>query len=244
MKGRKRKIKKSSHSEETKTREKNKEGGKYEEVLKRHEKQLWKSWFKKKTDIKEHIIFDYYRPWAEQLYSQTIYRSRDDSYLEEFLPTVYLALVKAIRDFRRNRGAAFKTFATKYIRIELFNAWRPFFKEGRQRPGTFNFVGDMLSDENVVIRDLHSYTEVAGRRLIIEETVERLQLAITSWGYTKKEWKIFYYRTFEFMPVKEIEKKTKFPEWKVMIILNHIKKDILSEFGEEYKQLIKGKYGD
>jgi len=102
----------------------------------------------------------------------------------------------------------------------------------------------MLSDENVIIRDLHSYTEVVERRLIIEETVERLQKAITSWGYTKKEWKIFYHRTFEFMAVKEIEKKTKLPEWKVMIVLKHIKKDILDEFGEEYKELLKGKYGD
>ncbi len=244
MKGPKRKIKKSSRSEETQTEAKSKENGKYEKVLKRHEKQLWKSWFKKKTKVKEHIIFDYYRPWAEQLYSQTIYRSRDESYLEEFMPTVYLALVKAIRDFKRNRGAAFKTFATKYIRVELFNAWRPFFKEGRQRPGTFNFIGDMLSDENVGLRDLHSYTEVVERRLIIEETVEKLKKAIVNWGYTTKEWKIFYHKIFEFMSIKEIEKKTKLPEWKVMIVLNHIKKDILDEFGEEYKELVKGKYGD
>lgn len=230
--------------EERKIKRESKEIGRYEEVLKRHEKQLWKSWFKKKTGVKEHIIFDYYRPWAEQLYNQTIYRSRDESYLEEFLPTVYLALVKAIRDFKRNRGAAFKTFATKYIRIELFNAWRPFFKEGRQRPGTFNFVGDILSDENVALRDLHSYTEVVERRLIIEETVKKLQKAITSWRYTKQEWKIFYHRIFEFMPIKEIEKKMKISEWKIMIVLNHIKKDILDEFGEEYKELLKGKYGD
>ena len=229
---------------EKKIERKSKENGQYEKVLKKYEKQLWKSWFEKKTKAKEHIIFDYYRPWAEQLYSQTIYRSRDNSYLEEFLPTVYLALVKSIRDFRRNRGAAFKTFATKYIRIELFNVWRPFFKEGRQRPGTFNFVGDLLSDENVVIRDLHSYTDNVDAKSIIKDEINKLKSVITSWGYTKKEWKIFYYRTFEFMPVKEIQTKTKLPEWKVMIVLNHIKKDLLDEFGDEYKELLKGKYGD
>ncbi|HEC65202.1 MAG TPA: hypothetical protein ENI23_07910 [bacterium] len=100
------------------------------------------------------------------------------------------------------------------------------------------------SDENVVIRDLHSYTDNVDTKSIIKDEIEKLKLAITNWGYTKKEWKIFYYRTFEFMPVKEIQIKTKLPEWKVMIVLNHIKKDILDEFGDEYKELLKGKYGD
>ncbi len=219
-----------------------KENERMKKRFKKYEKHLWKNWFEKKTKDKECIIFDFYRPWAEQLYVGTLYKSGNSSYLEEFLPTVYLALVKAIRDFKVDGGASFKTFASKYIQIELYTDWKPFFKEGRQRPGTFNFVGDILSEENAYLRDKHSYVDNIEGRQIIKETVARLKMSIAGWGYTRKEWKIFYYRIFKFMPVKEIQKRIKLPEWKVMIILNHIKKDILDEFGNEYKELVKGKY--
>jgi len=218
------------------------ENKKMKKRFKKLEKHLWKDWFEKKTSDKEDVIFRFYRQWAEQLYVGTLHKSSNNSYLEEFLPTVYLALVKAIRDFKIDGGASFKTFASKYIQIELYTAWKPFFKEGRQRPGTFNFVGDILSDENATIRDRHSFIDNIEGRQIIKETVKKLKASIIKWGYTRKEWKVFYYRIFKFMSVKDIQKKIKLPEWKVMIVLNHIKKDILDEYGNEYKELVKGKY--
>jgi len=214
-----------------------------DKLFKKEEKRLWNEWFTKKVKDSEDVLFNFYRPWAEDFYSKVVYRSDGMSYYEEFLPDVYIGLVKAIRDFKQN-GAAFKTFASKCIRNEVINAWRPFFHKGKQRPGTFNFIGDILSDENFAIRDLHSYEANSEAKQIIRETASQLKAAIAGWGYTKREWKVFYYRVFRFMPIKDIRDKTKFSEWKVMITLAHIKKDILDEFGGEFKELLKGKYDD
>jgi len=217
---------------------------KLEKLLKKEEKKLWSKWFKSKDKEVEDQLFDFYRMWAEELYDKVLYRSTSDSYYEEFLPNIYTGLVKSIRSFRKDGGASFKTFATSVIRNELYAAWRPFFKDGRQRPGTFNFVGDILSNENFALRDRRVYYDNSEAKEIIKETVAKLKLYVVDWGYAKKEWKVFYYRVFKFMPIKEIQERVKLSEWKIMITLSHIKKDILDEFGDEYKELLKGKYDD
>jgi len=216
---------------------------KIDKLLKKKEKRLWDQWFKKKDKGMEDILFNFYRPWAEEFYSKVVHKSESTSYYEEFISDAYIGLVKAIRNFKLN-GASFKTFASKCIHNEVIDARLPFFHRGKQRPGTFNFIGDILADENFLVRDLQSYTENLEGKYIIRETASKLKVAIAGWGYTKREWKVFYYRVFRFMPIKEIQSKTKFSEWKVMITLAHIKKDILDEFGEEFKELLKGKYNN
>lgn len=215
---------------------------KLERRIKKEEKRLWALWFKKKTPELKEEIFHFYRRWAEELYDKVLYRSTSNSYYEEFLPNIYIGVWRSIDLFKKDGGASFKTFATTVIRNELYAAWRPFFKDGKQRPGTFNFVGDILCDENFALRDSRVYYDNSEGREIIKETVAKLKSCIVDWGYTKKEWKVFYYRIFKFMPIKEIKDRVKFTEWKVMITLSHIKKDILDEFGDEFKELLKGKY--
>jgi len=216
-----------------------------ERLFKKHEKKLWKLYFKNKTEQEEGDLFEFYRMWAEEVYSIFLnkYKAYDGYryYKAEFLPVAYIAIVKAIRKFKLDGGASFKTYASKYIRNELSNALYPFF-HGNRTLKQIKFVGDILSEADHPLYNHRYHMENYDRDIIIREVSQKLKSAIAGWGYSKKEWKIFYYRIFKFMPVKEIEKKLKLSEWKVMESLAHMRKDILDEFGEKYKELIKGKY--
>lgn len=218
---------------------------KLDKAFKKHERLLWKQWFKSKNEENETNIFLLYRPWAENFYRKFVYKGdskSNDSYYEEFIPDVYIGLLKAIRDFKTNGGATFKTFASVCIRNTVYDALYPFFHDGKQRPGTFNFVGDMLSDENISLRDSRSYNHDFDAKQIIKETVTKIKKAVVGWEYSKKEWKVFYYRFFKFMSLKDIQERVKLSEWKINLTISHIKKDVLDEFGDEFRELLKGKH--
>jgi len=207
------------------------------------EKKLWKNYFKKRSKENEEKLFLFYRRWVEYLYSRVIQKGswRSGSkhsvprYYEEFLPTAYLALVKAIRLFRKDGGASFQTYASKWIQNEVYNAWFPFFRHGRQGLKKFFFVGDLLDGQERFDKSYETYPEM---NLVIEEVKERLEIALKAWGYSDEEWKMFYYQIFKDMSLKEIAEQTDYSIQKVSMTLAHIKKDIKDEFGDEYSGLL------
>ncbi len=64
---------------------------KLDKAFKKHERLLWKQWFKSKNEENETNIFLLYRPWAENFYRKYVYKGdskSNDSYYEEFVNLV------------------------------------------------------------------------------------------------------------------------------------------------------------
>lgn len=210
------------------------------DIEKKVEKELWKEWFSKKNKKTELALFLFYKKWVHDLYRRVIYRSGENSYYQEFLPDAEIGLLKSIRTFKRNRNASFKTYAAKLTQNEVYRALYPFFKGGRQRPGTFNFVGDVYS--HWFLRDVIEHDDFSEEKVILKEILNKIKMKVIEWGYTRKEWKCFYYRKFRFVPILDICKKVNLSERRVNQIISFIRKDLESEFGDEYKSILKNKY--